>query len=302
MRWTIFLKNRKAKTQNTTSQTTSDESGSAWAGQSGCEVTSRSRISWRAGGRHSRELAGAGHGGSHPRRLPGSLPGRTQALPQPQQHLSPGGHAGQAARPPSPAPAGTPSAPGQEAGGAGGPSACAGHQQTTPCFIMWRWKATRWAPGVSSRPSRACGLQGGQWGTSPLLCSHPCSPGAAAPQARRPLGLPAPQQPCSSGSPALWPPCSSGTPAPQQPCSSGTPAARPPCSSASLCSDSLPGVPTGYTALPGATAPPPQTTSWDCPLPQLLALSSVLCLGSRKSLVSYLLKPVDFPARIFLPS
>lgn len=51
-----------------------------------------------------------------------------------------------------------------------------------------------------------------QWVTSLLPCKHLSGPGAAAPQAPLPLGLPAPQPPCSSAPLLHRQPCLSGTP------------------------------------------------------------------------------------------
>lgn len=229
MRWTIFLKNRKAKTQNTTAQTTSDESGSAWAGESGCEVTSRSRISWRAGGRHSRELAGAGHGGSHPRRLPGSLPGRTQALPQPQQHLSPGGHAGrQQGRPAQPL-WGHPPRLGRRRGELAAPHGLC--RAPTNHTVFHYVALTGNALGPSGLLPSFTGLwfAGRAGGHQPPAVQSPLQPRGCSSS-----GPPAPRPPCSSAALLLGQPRSLASLLLRHPCSSAALLLRHPCCSASL--------------------------------------------------------------------
>ena len=274
-------------------------------------MTSR-RHSLLPGGRAGRQAAGRSAArGQPPRHCPAAGPGGLKLF-RSRSSSCPLGDAGgsKAAQPspaqPSPAWAGTPSAPGQETGRAAMLSrrpltACASHH----VFASVELKGNALGPS-GLLPALAGLLFAGSAGDSgaPASCRVITRPAQGLQLLRHPCssGTPAPRHPCSSaplllGTPAPQAPLPLGIPAPWHPCSSGTP-----CPLASLCSDSLPGVPTGHTALPGVTAPlhkqPPETALFR----SALALAGVLCLGSRKSLMPYLPKSVGFPACFFLPS
>lgn len=174
-------------------------------------MTSRSRISWRAGERHGRELAEAGHGGSRPDACLAPGPGGLKLFHSRSSTCPLGDTQGrQQGRPAQPL-RGHPQRLGGRRGGAGGPSQPAqGITQAPTNHTVFHYVA----------------LKGNTLGPSGLLPSLTGLLFAARAGGHQPPAVQSPLQPrgCSS----------SGPPAPRPPCSSAPLLLRHPCFSASL--------------------------------------------------------------------